>query len=64
MQYNYNYGDGGIVDEQTAEFAQMQDGFKQANKDSKGETCVNIFAWTWNLFDCWHFSQSPQIYRG
>ena len=38
MQYNYNYGDGGIVDEQTAEFAQMQDGFKQANKDSKGET--------------------------
>ena len=32
MKYNYNYGDGGVVDETSAEFLQMQNNIKNAKK--------------------------------
>ena len=36
MSYNYQYGDGGVVDETSAEFKAMGDGFKAAKKESVG----------------------------
>ena len=40
MKYNYNYGDGGIVDETSAEFKRLQEERKALKKDSVGEYCV------------------------
>ena len=37
MQYNYNYGDGGVVDETSAEFKKLQEQRKAAKKESVGE---------------------------
>ena len=34
MQYNYNYGDGGVVDQTSAEFLANQNAVKAAKKES------------------------------
>ena len=44
MRYNYNYGDGGIVDETSAEFKRLQEERKALKKDSVGEYCVAFTA--------------------
>ena len=44
MQYNYNYGDGGVVDETSAEFKQMGEDRKAAKKESVGKyPAVHLF---------------------
>ena len=35
MMYNYNYGDGGVVDETVAEFKDMGEATKAAARESK-----------------------------
>ena len=37
MQYNYNYGDGGKLDQQTADFKAMSDDTNAKKKESVGK---------------------------
>lgn len=37
MQYNYNYGDGGVVDETSANFKNLSDERKALKKDAVSE---------------------------
>ena len=38
MKYNYNYGDGGVVDQTSAEFKALGDKVKAAKKESVGKS--------------------------
>ena len=42
MQYNYSYGDGGIVDKTSAEFKALGDNIKAKKKESVGTCCIPL----------------------
>ena len=42
MQYNYSYGDGGIVDKTSAEFKALGDNIKAKKKESVGTYVYSI----------------------
>ena len=43
MQYNYNYGDGGKLDQQTADFKAMGDDTNAKKKESVGKQYLYVF---------------------
>ena len=43
MKYNYQHGDGGVVDETSAEFKAMGDNVKAKKKESVGELLILCF---------------------
>ena len=49
MQYNYSYGDGGIVDKTSAEFKALGDNIKAKKKESVGTCCIPLILTSYSI---------------